>query len=133
MVVHRFLARIKSNMAARLITVSVLSLALFGCAQTPWQHADSSASLGNDAQECAQLARESYPTRMIGHRVVDNAATRQAREEFKMTVSYKSRGQAKPPVVYVTRKYDSNRHARTRMANQCLRTKGWTNHRQVAS
>jgi len=133
MVIHRFLARMNSKMAARLITASVISLALFGCAQTQWQHADGSASLDSDVRECARLAKASYPTRMIGHRVVDNAATRQAREDFKIAVSYKSRAQVKPPVVYVTREYDSNRHSRVRLKNQCLRTRGWTNHRRVAS
>lgn len=133
MVVPRFWTRIKSAMTARLILLSVLSLTMFGCAQTPWQHADGSASLDQDSRECAKLAKVSYPTRLIGHRVVDNVATRQAREDFKLAVSYKTRGQVKPPVIYTTRQYDRNRHARTRWTNQCLRTKGWVNHRRVAS
>lgn len=133
MVVPHFLIRIKSAMTARLMFLSVLSLTLFGCAQTPWQHVDGSASLDRDSRECAELAKVSYPTRLIGFRVVDNAATRQAREKFKLAGGFKSQARVKPPVVYVTRKYDRNRHARTRSANQCLRTKGWVNHRRVAS
>lgn len=133
MVAHCLLICMKSAMASRLISVALLAIVLPGCAQTAWQHADGRASLQSDSQECAVQAKRSYPTRMIGHRVVDNAATRQARENFKVAVSYKSRGQVKPPVVYVTRKYDSNRHARIRHTNQCLRSKGWINQRGVAS
>ncbi len=119
-------------MAARSLTAALLTLALFGCAQTKqWQHTDTNASLDQDSQACAITAKSAYPIRMVGHRVVDDVATRKARENFKVAVSYQYRGQVKPPVVYRTRHYDINRHARARFERDCLRDKGWKSQRLV--
>lgn len=132
--VQHHLTRTITGMEARVSTAALLTLTMFGCAQTQhWQHASDTASLASDTVDCATQAKLAYPVRMIGHRVVDEVATLKARETFTQQAGYKTVSHIKPPVVYRTREYDINRHARSRAETECLKSKGWTNLRLISS